>query len=187
MRGLMFNYLLEYIETQHGYGIVDAIIESSEVENNGSYADGGMYRDEDFIKLIATASETIKVPILQLLESFGKQTFNPLYKKFMTIYDHDAYKQNTISNAFDFIVMLNTIHYKEVVKLYPDSIFPHFDIINRNDSTLEVLYLSQRHLPFLAKGLIEGCIEYFDELLTVEIQNDSKEKGTHFIIRKEQV
>ncbi len=185
MRGLMFNYLLEYIESWHGYGVVDTIIEASSVENDGAYANGGMYRDVDFIKLIATTSETLKVPILHLLESFGKQTFKPLYKKFMTIYDHDIYKQNTISSAFDFIVMLNTIHYKEVTKLYPDSIFPHFDIINRNDSTLEVLYRSQRHLPFLAKGLLEGCIDYFDEVLIVEILDDSKEKGTHFIIRKE--
>ncbi|MCW8821365.1 MAG: heme NO-binding domain-containing protein [Sulfurovum sp.] len=185
MRGLMFNYLLEYIESRHGYGVVDAIIEESELDNDGSYADGGMYKDADFIKLIATTSETLKIPTIQFLESFGKQTFSPLYKKFMTIYDHDVYKQNTISSAFDFIVMLNTIHYKEVTKLYPDSIFPHFDIINRNDSTLEVIYRSKRHLPFLAKGLLEGCIAYFDEVLIVEIQNDSKEKNTHFIIRKE--
>lgn len=187
MRGLMFNYLLEYIRSQYEYDVVDAIIEASEVENNGSYANGGMYRDADFIKLIATASETLQVSTLQLLESFGKQTFKPIYEKLMTIYDHDAYKQNTISNAFDFIVMLDTIHYKEVVKLYPDSIFPHFDIINRNDSTLEVLYRSQRHLPYIAKGLLEGCVEYFNEALTVEIQDNSKEKGTHFIIRKERV
>ena len=187
MRGIMFNYLLEYIENQYDYGTVNTIIEASGIEDDGSYADGGMYRDADFIKLVETTSETLKVPTLQLLESLGKQNFKSLYEKFMTIYDHNAYKQNTVACAFDFVVMLNTIHYKEVVKLYPDSIFPYFDVISRNDSTLEILYRSTRHLTYLAKGMLEGCIEYFNEALTVEILDDSKEKGTHFIIQKGQI
>lgn len=186
MRGLMFNYLLKCIESNYGYGMVDTIIETSDIRNNGSYTDGGLYDDADFMKLIAAASKTLHIPDSQFMESFGKQTFKPIYEKLMTIYDHDTYKQNTIANAFDFIVMLDTIHYKEVVKLYPQSIFPYFDIVHRNDSTLEILYRSQRHLPYIAKGLLEGCAEYFNEALTIEIKNDSTQEGTHFIIQKEQ-
>ena len=62
MRGLMFNYLLEYIENKYDYGIVDTIIEASGIEDDGSYADGGMYRDADFIKLVETTSKTLQVP-----------------------------------------------------------------------------------------------------------------------------
>ena len=76
--------------------------------------------------------------------------------------------------------MLNNIHYKEVVKLYPDSIFPHFDVIKRENSMIEVVYHSERNLPYLAKGMLEGCIEYFNEALTVEMQDDAKKKEYTF-------
>lgn len=187
MRGLIFNYLLQYIEFHYGYDVVDKIIELSNVTNNGSYTDSGMYEDREFMQLLTIASETLKVPIPQLLESCGKEIFKPLYKKLVTIYDQDLYKHNTINNTFDFIGLLEDIHYKEVVKLYPDSIFPHFNVIKRDHSLLEVVYHSQRHLPFLAKGMLEGCIEYFNEALIVEMKDDSSKKSTHFIIRKEQV
>ncbi len=186
MRGLMFNYLLECIESHHSYDIVDTIIEASDVQNQGSYADGGMYEDTDFIKLIVTASKTLQVSDSELMQICGKQIFPPLYKRLLSIYDKNAYKTDTINNAFDFIVMLEAIHYKEVVKLYPDSIFPHFDVIRRDDFLLEIVYRSQRNLPFLAKGMLEGCIEYFDEALTIEMKDGSKKETTHFIIRKEQ-
>ncbi len=186
MRGLMFNHLLECIESHHSYDIVDSIIDASDVQDQGSYADGGMYEDVDFIKLIAASSKTLRVSESELLRFCGRQIFPFLYKRLLTIYDQSTYSTDSIKNAFDLISILETIHYKEVVKLYPDSIFPHFDVIDRDHSKLEILYRSSRNLSFLAKGMLEGCIEYFNEALTVEMQHKSINEGTLFIIRKEQ-
>lgn len=187
MRGLIFNYLLKYIEFHYGYDTVDAIIDASGIKSDGSYADGGMYEDEEFMKLMAAVSETLDISIPQLLESFGKCTFKHLYERLMTIYNKDSYQLDSVNNVFDFIGLLEDIHQKEVVKLYPESIFPHFSIIKRDDSTLEMLYHSQRNLPFLAKGMLKGCIEYFNEALTVEMHDESKKEGTRFIIRKRKI
>jgi len=182
----MFNYLLECIESHHGgYDIVDTIIEASNVQNQGSYANGGLYEDVDFIKMIATASKVLHVPTSELLQFCGRQIFPSLYKRLLSIYDQNSYQAHSIQNAFDFIAELENIHYKEVVKLYPDSIFPHFDIIKRDNSMIEVVYHSQRNLPFFAKGLLEGCVAYFDEALTIDMQDGLKKGSTHFIIRKE--
>lgn len=185
MRGLMFNYLLECIEYHHNYEIVDTIIEASNLKNQGSYADGGIYKDTDFIKLIITASKTLQISNSDLLQLCGKQIFLPLYNRFLTIYNQNSYQTKSIKNAFDFISMLEEIHYKEIVKLYPDSIFPHFEVIHHDNSMIEIVYHSERNLSFLAKGLINGCIEYFDEALTLEMENGLKKGSTHFIIKKE--
>jgi hypothetical protein len=186
MRGLMFNYLLKYIESYYSYALVDTILETSTIETENAFADGGMYEDGDFIKLIETASKTLQVPMPQLLLSYGRYIFPPLYEKFLTIYGKNTGKYSSINTAFDFIDILKEIHYKEVVKLYPDSIFPHFEVLKHDNTMMEINYHSERNLPFLAKGLLEGCIEYFDETLTIEMKDDSKEGSTHFIIRKEQ-
>ena len=186
MRGLMFNYLLEYVESYSSYAVVDTILDASNLENKGSYTDGGMYKDADFTNLIETTSKTLEVPVSHLLLSCGKYIFPLLYQKLLTIYNESSYNYGSINTAFDFIGMLEEIHYKEVVKLYPDSIFPHFEVIKRDNSMMEVVYHSQRNLPFLAKGMLEGCIEYFDKALTIEMQDGSKKGSTHFIIRKEQ-
>ena len=184
MRGLMFNYFLKYIESYYNYTLVDTILEASAIESKSGFADGGMYKDEDFINLIETASTTLQVPLSQLLESCGKEIFSPLYQKYLTIYNK---KTDKFSSAFDFITLLEEIHYKEVVKLYPESIFPHFEVISRNGSMIEIAYHSERNLPFFAKGLLQGCIEHFNEALTIEIQYNSQQTSTHFIIQKEQV
>ena len=183
----MFNCLLDYIESHYNYALVDTILEASDIESERGYADGGMYEDVHFIQLIETASITLQLPLHQLLQSCGKESFSPLYQKLLTIYNKNNNKYDSIKTAFDFMSMLEEIHYNEVVKLYPDSLFPHFEVINRDNSTMEILYNSKRNLPFLAKGLLEGCIEYFDEALTIEMQDDSKKGTTHFIIKEEQI
>lgn len=43
MRGLMFNYLLEYSRSQHDYGIVDAIIEASDLKIQDDSKENGTH------------------------------------------------------------------------------------------------------------------------------------------------
>ena len=94
MRGLIFNYLLECIEYHHGYEMVDTILESSGIQNQGSFANGGMYEDEDFIKLVKTTSKILKVSDSELLNLCGKHIFPHLYKRLLTIYDQHSHRTN---------------------------------------------------------------------------------------------
>ncbi len=53
MRGLLFNYLLEYLEEIADYSLVDQIIESLNIPNQGSFADGGLYNDTDLMRMLS--------------------------------------------------------------------------------------------------------------------------------------
>ncbi|MBT8347983.1 MAG: hypothetical protein HKP62_00875 [Sulfurovum sp.] len=187
MRGLMFNYLLSYIDETYGYDMVDTVISKSNVSNDGAYSNAGLYEDKEFIELIKTASTLLEISLTQIQVSCGKYSFGHIYEKLITLYDQDIYKHTRFSNAFEFISMLEVIHYKEVVKLYPDSDFPHFDIITYDESMIEICYRSPRVLPYLAKGFLEGCITYFGESLSIQMRDVSTNDGTHFIIQKVQV
>jgi hypothetical protein len=184
MRGLIFNYLLEYLEEIHEYAFVDELIENMALLNNGSFADGGLYPDEELIRLIVSASEKLQMEQAAFLEHFGEWMFVPLYAKLETIYDAEAYRQSTIQNAFDFIVMLNAIHYKEVVKLYPNSDFPHFNVVQRTEDELVIEYCSRRKLHYLAQGILTGCIKYFNENLHIDMQPSAANSVAKFTIRR---
>lgn len=184
MRGLMFNYLLNYLESTYDYVFVDEVIESSDLSNDGSYADGGVYPDEDLLDMIKYVSKKVFIEPEVFLEQFGEWLFNPLFVKLSTIYDRNEYRQSTIQSAFDFLVMLNTIHYKEVVKLYPESKFPHFDVIERNDNELRIEYRSERELHHLAKGMLIGCGIYFNETFHIEMKPSDTGNAVKFTISK---
>lgn len=183
MRGLIFNSLLDYIESERGYSCVDKLI--GVTGGSGVYADGGMYDDQELIQIINVAAAFFEVSIDEFEEQFGFYAFKPLYKKLLTIYDFNSYKQEVIVSSFDFIVMLNEIHCREVNKLYPDSAFPHFDVLKQSDKALNILYSSERHLPYVAKGLFLGCGNYFEENLSVEMKERDSDGATTFIIRRD--
>lgn len=184
MRGLMFNYLLEYLEETHSYALVDNLIESSALRNDGSYADGGLYPDEEMLRLVDAASAKLKLEPDFFLEAWGEWIFSPIFDKLNRIYENEAYRQSTVQNAFDFIVMLNTIHYKEVVKLYPDSKFPHFDILKRSENELQLEYRSDRKLHCLAKGMLIGCGKYFKETFRIHMVSSPTDSAVIFTITK---
>lgn len=184
MRGLMFNYLLEYLEETHSYALVDNLIESSALRNDGSYADGGLYPDEELLRLVDTASNKLKVKPDSFLEEWGEWIFSPIFDKLNRIYENEAYRQSMIQNAFDFIVMLNAIHYKEVAKLYPDSKFPHFKILKRCENELQLEYRSDRKLHHLAKGMLVGCGKYFKETFRIHMVSSPTDSAVIFTITK---
>jgi hypothetical protein len=184
VRGLIFNYLLEYLEETHEYAFVYELIENMALLNDGSFADGGLYPDEELLRLVRKASEKLNMEQAAFLEGFGEWIFVPLYVKLNTIYNPDAYRQSTIRTAFDFIAMLNTIHYKEVVKLYPESEFPHFNVIKRSEEELVIEYGSRRRLHYLAKGILAGCARYFNEKLYIAMQPSATGSVAKFTIKR---
>lgn len=183
----MFNYLLKYIEDHYGYDTVDEIITQSGTSSDGAYANAKLYDDDELMKLIQTTSNILDIPVPEILVSCGKDTFKDIFEKLVTLYDSNTHKYNKFENVFDFISKLEIIHYKEVAKLYPDSEFPHFDVISHDDNKIEIRYRSKRNLPSLARGFLEGCIVYFDEQLSLDMYDHSDNQGTRFIIQKEMV
>lgn len=175
---------MEYLEFTCDYAFVDEVIEKAGLSNDGSYADGGLYPDEDLFHIIDYISKKLRSEPEIVLERLGEWLFNPLFVKFNTIYKLDSYRQSTILNAFDFMAMLETIHYKEMVKLYPDSQFPHFDIIERTENELQIVYRSKRKLHHLAKGLLKGCGAYFNETFHIDMQPSQTDNAVKFTITR---
>ena len=85
--------------------------------------------------------------------------------------------------------MLETIEgevHVEVRKLYPEVELPSFATERVGDRQFKMIYESDRPLTYFCKGLIEACIEHFEdpaEVTMVDVPGGPKYKA-EFLVQK---
>lgn len=178
MKGIVFTEFFEMVEQKFDYEMVDKLLSTTDLPSGGIYTSIGTYSHVEMINLVKNLSQQTNIPLSDLFRTFGKY----LFKTFTKTY------QNLIGNApdsFTFLASIDEHIHFEVKKLYPDAELPHFDISRPNDSTLIMIYNSTRKMADLAYGLIEGCIEHYNEKISI-IRENINEDGSlvKFVIEK---
>lgn len=179
MKGVVFTQFIEFIEEEFGFDVLDEMIDSSETSTNGVFTQAGNYPFEDLFKMIQQLSKITNVPIADLVNAYGKHLFSVLitiYPKPIAMYD----------NTFDFIANVEQVVHPEVKKLYPDSDLPTFEPVSREETILQVKYISTKPLMDFAKGLMQGCAQHYNENIDVsyEIVNTSDKHEAIFTLNK---
>lgn len=160
MKGIVFTEFFEMVEQKFDYEMVDSLISTTDLPSGGIYTSVGTYSHTEMVNLVVNLSKQTNIPLPDLLRTFGGY----LFKTFTKTYHH------FIKNAPDSFTFLASIHdyiHVEVKKLYPDAELPHFDIIRPDENTLVMNYSSARKMSDLAYGLIEGCLEYYNEKVLI--------------------
>ncbi len=174
MKGLVFTELLEYVEANFGFDMLDKIIEDAKLKNNGAYTQGGNYDFDELLKLLVSISKESGIEIPKLLEIFGEHMFvkltslNPEFK-------------SKFNSSLDLISNVDQIIHPEVEKLYPGVDLPRFNEIERSEDTLVLDYISNKHLEHFAIGLMHGCAKNFNEDL--DISYEALADSTRFTIK----
>jgi len=167
MKGIVFTEFLELVENKYGLGIVQRIIDESQLETGGVYSAVGTYSHKEMFRMINKLSELKDVPVPQLLELYGEYFFNTLstnYPQFMNQ-----------PNVFVFMESIDIYIHPEVLKLYPEVELPSFNAEIINDREMTLLYKSSRKMADFAIGLIKGAAKYFNQSISVEKVNENKE------------
>ena len=172
MKGMVFTELFELVEEKFGYDLLDDVIIESKLSNDGAYTKTGNYEFEELQRIVASLSKHTKLPIETLLEVYGEHLFIKLISMLPQF--------NNPKNILDFIEGVETHIHVEVRKLYPTAELPTFDIISKNDTTLEFNYKSSRKLHHLAKGLLIGASKHFKE--PIDIKMDEEDEHVLFTI-----
>ena len=78
----------------------------------------------------------------------------------------------------------NHIHV-EVRKIYPDAELPTFEVIEKTEKSLMIIYKSRRAMHHFGLGLMNKTFEHFNSKATIELEK-IKEDGTEvrFVIQK---
>lgn len=180
MKGIVFTEFLEMVEDKFGLLTLDKIVENSELESGGAYTAVGTYNHSEMVQLVSNLSEEVDIPIVDLLEIYGKHFFTILFKSYPSFFEE-------VNGAFDFLGSIENHIHVEVLKLYPDAELPSFDIKQLNENQLEMVYRSERKLAAFAKGLIQGATEYFNEPISIKMETlDSEGAVVKFTLTKDE-
>lgn len=177
MKGIVFTEFLDMVEKEFGYGVVDSIIESSDLESEGIYTSIGTYHHYEIIQLLSNLSDTVKVDKNVLLKAFGKYLFDTFYKTYPSFFE-------SVDNAFDFLISIDKHIHVEVLKLYPDATLPKFETYINENEHLIMTYISVRKMSPLAEGLIEKSLIHYKEDCTIDVENIEKDGSiVKFVIK----
>jgi hypothetical protein len=80
------------------------------------------------------------------------------------------------NTTFQFIQHVERYIHVEVKKLYPDAEPPQFTFLTTEEAQLVFDYKSARCMSHVCLGLIEGCAEYHNESIAIEMipQNEDQ-------------
>jgi hypothetical protein len=182
MKGVVFTEFLEMVEDKFGFDVVENVIEQSESDlpSKGIYTAVGTYSHKEIITLVVNLSKEISVDVPVLVHAFGKHLLGQFAKSHGSFFDE-------VNNTFDLLKSIDGHIHVEVKKLYPDAELPRFESYHPNDdeNKLEMIYISERSMSDLAAGLIEGCIEYYNEPITYTKENLDDNSGTKVLFKLE--
>ena len=178
MKGIVFTEFLEMVEKEFGYDTVDHILTSSELPSGGVYTAVGTYSHGEIVQLVSHLSQKTAIAVPDLLRAFGQYLFNTFVANYKAFFDR-------ADGAFDFLLSIENYIHVEVKKLYPDAELPTFNSIVRDEHTLEMNYHSDRRMADFAEGLIQKCMQYFEEDADISKEViDDDGKHVRFIIKK---
>jgi hypothetical protein len=174
MKGLIFTEFLGLVEEKWDANMVDDIIDACDLPSGGAYTAVGTYDHQEIVALVVELSKRSGVEVPDLLRVYGQHLFGKLAKSYPQFV-------GKAGSVLDFLEGVENYIHVEVRKLYPDAELPSFETKRHEPHVLEMIYRSSRHLDDVCHGLIEGCMEYFNNEGSVE--REPIEDGTRFMIR----
>lgn len=175
MRGVIFTELYELIEEKFGFELLDDVLMDLELSNDGAYSATGNYPFSELLAIVVKLHEETEIPINSLLEVFGEYLFTRL----LAMHPHLAKTEDVL----EFLEHVETYIHIEVKKLYPDAELPKFNIVSKDDNSFKFYYISSKKLHHLAKGLIQGLSNHYNQPVSIEMGLEDEE-GVFFEVTR---
>jgi hypothetical protein len=154
VKGIVFTLLQEMVEQEAGLAAWDACISQIDSASDGVYIAPSVYPDEELLAIIGALSESLDVPVRDLVRAFGVYMLPRLL---------DVYRDKTVVDGGlkVFLMSVDGVIHEEVKKLWPDAQLPRFRHDDTGPTSLTLYYTSERRLCALAEGLIDGAGKAF--------------------------
>jgi len=178
MKGIVFTEFLGLVEDKFGLEMVDKIIESSELKSNGVYTSVGTYDFSEMLQLLTHLSTNTGISSDDLLLVYGEHFFSVLQESYAGLL-------NTYSDPIELLASIENHIHVEVRKIYPDSELPTFEVIEKDNEHLTMIYKSSRAMHAFGLGLMRKTFEHFNSTGTIDLEK-IKADGTEvkFLINK---
>ena len=178
MKGIVFAEFLEMVEEKYGLEMVDAIIVNSNLESKGAYTTVGVYPFSEMLQLLQNLSLKTEISTDDLWLVYGEYFFSLIKRNYTSFIER-------YSDPLDMLASIESHIHVEVLKLYPDSELPTFEVVERTEDSLIMIYKSSRAMHHFGLGLMNKTFEYFNSKATIVLEKIKKD-GTEvkFIITR---
>ncbi len=171
MKGMVFVELLNMAEQAMGPDMVDDVLDHTTLASGGAYTTVGNYPCAELVKLVGAFSERADVPPDRLQHQFGGWMFT----RFAELYPDFFADKN---DGFGMLEAIEDEIHVEVRKLYPEAELPRFDTERLAEDKLRLTYRSPRPLVHFCHGLIDACLEHFQQKAETTMEDrSSPEQG----------
>jgi hypothetical protein len=143
-------------EAAFGEETVDMVLDKANLDNGGAFTTVGNYPCSELVKIVVAFSEHSGLSPQVLQMKFGHWMMD----HFVVAYPQ-FFKNKT--DAFAMPESIEEEIHVEVRKLYPEAELPTFATARTAPNQLTMVYESPRPLSAFCEGMIEACLEHFDE------------------------
>lgn len=178
MKGIVFTEFLDLVEDKFGLEMVDKIIAQSQLESEGVYTSVGTYKFSEMLQLLQNLSTNTNISIDDLLLVYAEHFFSVLESSYSGLL-------STYKDPIEMLASIENHIHVEVRKIYPDAELPTFDVLEKTENSLIMVYKSSRAMHHFGLGLMNKTFEHFNSTATIVLEK-IKEDGTEvkFIINK---
>ncbi|ARV10179.1 hypothetical protein BTO05_11230 [Winogradskyella sp. PC-19] len=179
MKGIIFTEFLELVENKFGLGMVDKIINQSELKSGGVYTSVGTYEFSEMLQLISQLSENTDISVDDLLLVYSEHLFSVLINSYPSLIEH--YK-----TPMDLLASIENHIHVDVQKIYTEAQLPTFELEERTETKMVMVYKSDRALYMLGKGLMLETFKLFNIPVDIKFEklNDDGTEVRFFINKK---
>ncbi|MCY3005529.1 MAG: protein kinase [Planctomycetota bacterium] len=163
MHGLILVQLQKFAQQTFGPEKWRRALSQSGLDQT-SFSAGLVYEDRQALELIVLASQTLRVPVDEVVELFGRFLSTELIRLYSRVIKPEWRTLDIIENTETFI-------HSAVRVGNPGAVPPVLDAIRLSENELQLLYSSDRKLCKLAIGIIHGLADHFQEV--IEVHKDS--------------
>jgi hypothetical protein len=161
VKGVIFVELVKMAEAAFGEDTVDMVLSKADLANGGAFTTVGNYPCSELVKIVMAFSDHSGLSPEVLQKKFGHwimDHFVVAYPQFFT----------DKKNAFQMLDSIEAEIHVEVRKLYPEAELPTFSTQQTDASHMFMTYESPRPLSAFCHGMIEACLEHFNETGTID-------------------
>lgn len=171
MKGFIFTNFLDFVEKSNGLEMVDQMLGECDLASEGVYSAFNSYEFDELVTLLTYVSKKTDISPQILLESFGRFVFPYLIGK-------HSYIIEKYSNAIDLIAGIENHIHIEVKKLYEDAELPTFNVVDKKEDSLTIIYTSTRGLTYFAIGLMKETLQFFKVKGTIDMVENYNNDGS---------
>ena len=171
MKGFIFTNFIDFVEKSDGLDMVDQMLEECDLASEGVYSAFNSYEFDELVTLLTYVSKKTDISPQILLETFGRFVFPYLIGK-------HSYIIEKYSNAIDLIAGIENHIHIEVKKLYEDAELPTFNVVEKKEDSLTIIYTSTRGLTYFAIGLMKETLQFFKVKGTIDMVENYNNDGS---------